>query len=221
MKERPVLMSAPMVQAILNGAKTQTRRIMKPQPRMFAGAPRWRWKGFAWQSGDCPIYFGPYAVGDRLWVRESLKRENDFADFGSGPVNEPYYVYASDGCAVDDHTPADEPHQKSVPSIHMPRWASRITLEITKLRIQRVQDISEEDAEAEGAMFWWNLLSRSEQERIYSGGRGPRGAFRDLWDSINAKCERGRKLHDKEHWKPPYAWDMNPWVWAISFVRAK
>jgi hypothetical protein len=196
-RERPILFSSEMVRAILDGRKTMTRRVIKMVPGILEA----NYKGDilplpslveaykkAWLTA-CP-YGQP---GDRLWVRETWQH-NPFGGIvyraGSGIVN-------CDGRGWK-------------PSIFMPRWASRITLEITAVRIERVQDITEEDAKKEGS-------------RGYVGGEGPvpesvlavepgywhtrffRDGFQFVWDSLNAK--RG------------YGWDLNPFVWVLSFRK--
>lgn len=202
MKERPILFSAPMVRAILEGRKTQTRRVVKLQPK-------WRQDILSRGLGDpCPgvlayqegpgiwhCYgsmnfceeFCPYGKpGDRLWVRESFcpYTTTVYSDQGKS-VSEPKAIYAADGGFLLNG-------YKWKPSIHMPRWASRITLEITEVRVQRLQEISEGDAVAEGVDWSENPL-----------GVTPVDYFRDLWESINGAG----------------AWSQNPWVWAVSFRR--
>ena len=179
--ERPILFSGEMVKAILAGRKTQTRRVVKPQPD---GGP---WPNAAshieWcdlvadtdyyvASGHCP--YGK--VGDRLWVRESWLRIGASADVW----------YKADDVFLEGSTPWR-------PSIHMPRWASRITLEIIGIRVEELRAISEEDAKREGVVAWHDT----------SNGTVYKPEFRALWDSINDK--RG------------YGWGMNPWVWVIEF----
>ena len=166
MRERPILFSAPMVRAILAGTKTQTRRVCKGQRELS--------NVHDFQIDRCP--YGQ--LGDRLWVRETWLRHS---------VNVPNdYLYRADH--PDDGTigPA---HGGWKPSIHMPRWASRITLEITDVRVERLQDISARDAWAEGI--------------TPSPDVDPYHEYRDLWESING----------------PGSWDANPWVWAVSFKR--
>lgn len=210
-RERPVLFSAPMVRAILEGRKTQTRRVVKPQPPFWMqahlnsgfrqirnlydnvwGAGCAEGSAFACRSEDtirCP--YG--TVGDRLWVRETWARTTDYDG-----------QFLLDGVkALYRATPVVEPSRWR-PSIHMPRWASRITLEVEAVRVERVQYISEADAMAEGV------------ERIEFGPHEIAGlpvhpmtssyaeAFGKLWDSINGKS---------------HPWDANPWVWAITFRR--
>lgn len=224
MKERPVIFNSEMVRAILDGRKTQTRRVMKPQPEpCYRGGHWWPsntfktmlhieeqmqngaggWVGLA---GDaCP--FG--AVGDRLWVRET------FAVLGN-----------EDGCPIDwdgNLIKGDEKHAARIykascwqepgnyglwsipdrdtqyegtwrPSIHMPRWASRITLEITGVRVERLNDISESDARAEGVKAG---VSPGHEHMMHQV------AFSELWQSI----------YGAENWR------ANPWVWVIEFKR--
>lgn len=191
MKERPIIFSAQMVRAILEGRKTQTRRVIKPQPTVSEQRLRelsaWA-EGFtlsqqvnaAFQSG-CIDASCPYGrPGDTLWVRETWWGERQDFDAGLRPA------YA----ATD---PKTEAGWRS--PIHMPRWASRITLEITGVRVERLQDISEADAEAEGvAEIGERLL----------GVTPCRARFFKLWESING----------------PGSWDANPWVWVVEFKRA-
>jgi len=165
MKERPILFSGPMVRAILEGRKTQTRRIVKPQPLRDRGV-------MAFNDGEHPQMRCPYGKpGDRLWVRETWC-----------PDVEPYtFRYKADG---------DEPLERWRPSIHIPRWASRITLEVVSVRVERLQNISEDDALAEGI----TLVER---------GTSPVDQFNKLWESING----------------PGSWEANPWVWVVEFKR--
>lgn len=199
MKERPILFSAPMVRAILDGRKTQTRRVMKVQP----GDVLWRSNGRDWlwlDNDDGPLTepapcircpFG--AVGDRLWVRETWRseRRNDGARM----------VRFNADNSVEERPSAHEAPYDTVwrrgltdrwrPSIHMPRWASRITLEVTGVRVERLQDISEDDAKAEGVSGPFDALFT------------PKVRFEALWESINGLD----------------AWDANPWVWVVEFRR--
>lgn len=187
MKERPILFSAPMVRALLAGTKTQTRRIIKPQHLAFfnqdAAAMLSDWN-------ERPLPYGQ--TGDRLWVRETFGHFERNQHFKPG-CN---VYYRADGNCLEL-----EPWR---PSIHMPRWASRITLEITSVRVERLQDISEADALAEGIPSIdtpgaWTLPipANPNLPAIYLG------AFCKLWESING----------------PGSWDANPWVWAIEFRR--
>lgn len=214
MKERPILFSAPMVRAILAGTKTQTRRVMKPQPEpvppdVVATMPSRAGKhwvaarsvqamidvedflqGFDTSVPGC---FCPYGKpGDRLWVREA---------FAPCPVGRSRaVVYRADGDATASGG------IRWTPSIHMPRWASRITLEVTDVRVQRLQDISGSDARAEGVErihCYGPDCPDGEDGCNARGCYGARERFHELWDSINGAG----------------AWGANPWVWALSFRR--
>lgn len=197
MKERPILFSAPMVRAILAGTKTQTRRVVKPQPIMRDGEPVWpndvarpRGRGFE----DCP-YGNP---GDRLWVRETFMHEP--ADYCweasvSIPCRPACTIYRA------DHE-GDSRGAGWIPSIHMPRSLSRITLEIKDVRVERLNDISDDDCVAEGCDDTRDL--KIAPGRIFFAD-GPKGAYRALWESING----------------PGSWDANPWVWVIQFEVAR
>ena len=198
-KERPILFSGKMVRAILEERKTCTRRVMNPQP-VDAGSGDWWYPGPAlnWQNAKhyaneahmqrgLPTDFHPYGQpGDRLWVRETFAVQPDL--WAASHVPQPIHFLA-------DCKPEQIEDYILKPSIHMPRWASRITLEITGVRVERVQDISEEDATAEGMEF----IS------INTATWSNRQSFKVLWDSINAK--RG------------FTWESNPWVWIIEFKR--
>lgn len=221
MKERPVPMIGEMVRATLDGRKTQTRRVVKPQPVSVWGQgvgvagrsdPR---TGRSPQVGRYFVHCSttvdhsafvpcPYGVpGDRLWVREKWR---PILNMGPGPIGR--VSYKSDngsksiwGDGVD--FPAEWAKRKGWrPSIHMPRWASRITLEVADVRVERVQEISEEDARAEGV----RPTTVKELTALGAGTRPSwRKSFEGLWDSINAA--RG------------FGWDANPWVWVVDFKR--
>jgi hypothetical protein len=188
LRERPILFSGPMVRAILEGKKTQTRRVMRPQPDIR----NWRWTGERWEKylgyplgHDVPL--GPYgAVGDRLWVRETWMAEH----FPSAP-GEVYYHYRADNTGAGSGWTAAKMWK---PSIHMPRKASRLTLEVTDVRVEQLQSISEMDARAEG------------MELPADSPRNFRRVFAALWDEINGK-------------RPGCTWADNPWVWAVTFER--
>lgn len=219
MSEKPILFSGPMVQAILAGRKTQTRRVIKPL--IPAGYRLW-WRPidnhFVWtdhqqgEKGNLINLTSPYQPGDLLWVRESWCPANS--------ENGPVVCYRADlhrRYLVDESYPVDYdrfPAGRGAwicwasdlesgtegawrPSIFMPRWASRITLRVTNVRAQHLQDISEEDAKAEGISAWHDTTTGT----VY------RPEFQLLWDSINAK--RG------------YSWASNPWVWAVTFEQVK
>jgi len=195
MKERPILFNRPMVRAILEGRKTQTRRVASKQVLSECHPNSMSFE--TW----CP-YGKP---GDRLWVREAWNwgfiDEDGIARYAGNRRGIPsqksektFVVYAADG---------EENFYK--PSIHMPRWASRITLEVTGVRVERVQEITEDDARAEGVEPKPDAHIAS---RFARGEVGPTQLeFYHLWDSINAK--RG------------YSWESNPWVWVVSFRRVE
>jgi len=220
-RERPILFSGPMVRALLDGRKTQTRRIINDD---------W-WRCLDPEDAEdrnqalaqCP-YGQP---GDRLWVRETWWNAEGYP--GSYPSGEPMppsrsrlVHYAANGDPPD--TPnryypnglrgrgfaAPEPwaRWKQWPSIHMPRWASRLTLEVTGVRVERLQDISESDARAEG------VARNTAQEGTWldypagtsaAGWKDPQRSFQSLWETING----------------PDSWAANPWVWVVEFRRVE
>lgn len=237
MKERPILFSGPMVRAILAGTKTITRRVVKPQPERD---PKWV-GGYRWSrrpvtlTRPVPEIFclpdmpqaNPYGQpGDRLYVKE----QHEFL-FRHGDVWCLYKADMAERRVVAPYVPAIN---RGRPSIHMPRWASRITLEITEVRVERLQDISEADAIAEGceaAPFpgpWWQgyrdlgdgkLIHQQhvgsappawmiEPKRMPDTAhldRTARDAYRALWEQINGAG----------------SWDANPWVWVIGIRRTQ
>ena len=211
MKDHPILFSGAMVRALLAGTKTQTRRVIKPQPehlqvydwkgkRLHDSEYRhWCWKGHVgadnWDDITAQLGpFLPYQTGDQLYVRETWVHTGagvwTVADAMRWPGRS-QIRYRADG-----QGPADQ----WFPSIHMPRWASRITLTVTNVRIERVQDISEEDANAEGA----EPTTCANAEPPQDGFPSHRSGFALLWNSLNAA--RG------------YGWDANPWVVAVTFA---
>lgn len=199
MKERPILFSAPMVRAILSGTKTQTRRAVKD--RHIDAAPPACF--FQWLRERCP-YGQP---GDRLWVRETWQVV-DGSERARRIVTDPSPSRGWIEYAATVH-PGHEPPPRWRPSIHMPRWASRILLEITAVRVERLQDISGEDAVAEGIARDGDGYERFHVDPDAPLGqsftRNPVLAYRGLWESINGVG----------------AWDKNPWVWVIEFKRVE
>jgi len=186
-KERPILFSAQMVRAILQGRKTQTRRIVKGLPyaplafaEFTAADPSGFW-GFGHANNPIHCIHCPYGeTGDRLWVRET------HCKYGGG------FIYRAD---YGNLTPiSDGVGGPWKPSIHMPRVASRIALEITGVRVERLDDISEADAIAEGCQCAGVPASLTN-----------RGAFAKLWESING----------------PESWAANPLVWVVEFRRCE
>lgn len=210
MTDRPILFSAPMVRAILDGRKTQTRRVLKPQPQPGQSVRPYPTAMVDWQiygSDGLPIrsYTSPYRLGDLLWVRETWRCNGWATDLAT------ILYRASEGSGytamTEQYPVAGHPPMRVTgswrPSIHMPRWASRITLRVTDVRVQRLQDITLRDVWAEGVEVRQFALFGSDKE-----GRDKIGRFHfwPVWDSINAK-------------RPGCAWDDNPWVAAITFKR--
>ena len=224
MADRPILFSGPMVRAILAGRKTQTRRIVGLRDFCVSTTP-----GYAWEYRDRRALWNsistarllsmcPYGVpGDRLWVKETCRIWWDGASVGGAVVE-----YRADGAkvsvpgfgrivpgvgAVDGGSLSDfmQDHVRWRPSIFMPRAASRLTLAVEEIRVERLQSITEDDARAEGCVAGllvpvpgplptWDELTAV-------------GEYARLWDSINA--ERG------------YPWASNPWVWVVRFSVVK
>ncbi len=227
-KERPILFSAPMVSAILEGRKTQTRRVVK-QPKRKDGAKLdlalLRSTGV---GAACP--YGQ--VGDRLWVREtffelvtqysvgdsgdhfalSSHRRAFYAVDGIPPIegSNDWGVTSNDDQADRGFFPCKGSsfwHKR--PSIFMPRWASRLSLEITGVRVERLQALSEADALAEGIVRMGDTLEDPPQPTFGAGGviygGSPLEAFEYLWRSINGDA----------------SWGFHPWVWVVEFRRAQ
>ena len=205
MKEHPILFSAPMIRAVLEGRKGQTRRTRGFD--LFNISPNcqlWQFLGFydgvaAFRNqGERKEVKCPYGVpGDRLYVRESCAISRVGDDEGA-PLREPTVLYKADGYPV-----AGIDGYLKHPSIHMPRWASRILLEVTDVRVQRIQEISVNDCQSEGADF-----SLSGDYDFDLNREVPYHAnFRRLWNAINEKRDLG--------------WSVNPWVWPISFKVVK
>jgi len=198
--EHGILFSAPMVQAILDGSKTMTRRIVKPQPPSdwsdSPGAVRVEQIGGEWEylynhvSTDeilhiayWPIGFGPYgAPGGLLNVREAWATYRAFDSLKPSELKPSCSIHY----LADTDKPA-WPIGKTRASIHMPRWASRLTLRLTGVRVERLQAITEADAQAEGV------------ESV--------DKYRELWNALNAR-------HG-------YPWESNPWVWCLTFKRVE
>jgi hypothetical protein len=214
MKERPILFNDPMVRAILQGRKTQTRRILRPQPRLnwvYKLTPEFKAVQVSTQYDTMGVHDGvfikcPYGrPGDRLWVREAFC-ETDWKPGTSGFPADPAtgFIIAYRADYPDWPTrPFPAPWDANwKPSIFMPRWASRLTLEITGVRVERVQEISEEDAKAEGCSKERIGAEAGALEGMHFTARKQ---FAEFWDSINAR--RG------------FGWAINPWVWVIKFKR--
>lgn len=238
MADRPIIFSAPMVRALLDGRKTQTRRVLTPRPGAQA---QWLSAELLHSSPSCylatvdgqlgaqmqhplagsmrngiaidamsPLTWIrlPYAPGDRLWVREAHYMTDD--------GESSFAVFAENEASVAEHlrdmqtVMACHPgidwskHLRLHPSIHMPRWASRITLTVTDVRVQRLQEISEADAVAEGVEGddYGAWLCYASEPKSQTHWADPRESYRTLWDSIHG----------------PSAWDANPWVAAYTFT---
>jgi len=200
MAERPILFSTPMVQAILTGKKTQTRRVINPQPRCELRQHYGTWNeyqegidqatGSNWGYG----YKCPYGKqGDILWVRETWNRSDCNCEFS---CTHPPYIYKADGWSDDGGWK---------PSIHMPREACRLFLKIKDIRVERLQDISEEDALKEGFKPGYESIGNGKFEDVLEREWTAVDEFRELWQELNLK--RG------------YGWNINPWVWIVEFER--
>jgi hypothetical protein len=271
MSEKPILFTGEMVRAILEGRKTETRRVVKPQPREDEHGVHFPWATFYntghvhtwdrngaggenWQALEHPSEnkyaealkrtqyknASPYGQpGDRLWVRETWATHQILDALPPRESRRSTFWY---------HTCPDRrtarPYSRTCrgkwrPSIHMPRWASRINLEVTEVRVERVQDITEDSAAAEGVertggdRYWLGYTRHGVKGTRKVWGSAKR-AFEDLWDSINAKSwpkwarrredkdkptDRYAKSHPKED--GPLSWAANPWVWVVKFQLVK
>lgn len=211
MTDRPIIFSGPMVRALLDGRKTQTRRLLsiKGHKGFFQFQPSdtngydWTFRraDHVWEDYSHEMLLSklPIATGDRLYVREAVTRQE--TDQGVG-----FQTYAADGAEVWPLTKWYH-QRKSIPSIHMPRWASRLTLTVTDVRVQRLQDISEADAVAEGIEATTPTRIVQPYYKDYEGtlARGfvsARRSFQSLWNSLHG----------------PDAWAENPWVAAYTFT---
>lgn len=227
MKERQIPFSGAMVRALLDGRKTQTRRIFSPERMTWTD--NGRYQTHALRSGELVftgsgpfvpsdwLSYSPYGQpGDRLWVREAwrVSKKHDAVaprDLWACMMTVMYEAGAysnnddEGGRTVDGELMAPDWRGKYRPSMFMPRWASRITLEVTGVRVERLQDISDADAIAEGAYLFpaeggGYKFDCGEQEYDTAVE-----AYRHLWDSLNAA--RG------------FGWDANPWVWVVDFQK--
>lgn len=217
-KERPILFRGPMVKAILDGRKTQTRRIMKPQPELLKDGKVWKWnsKGYDFVSVVIPpstnlllraqgrpggpvTCLCPYgAPGDRLWVRETWAPIPEMKP--SGYFTDPKWKDRTAWYAADNDKPMWGGNWK--PSIHMPRKFSRITLEIVSVRVERLQAISDRDIQAEGFTDSDATPACVATAECY-GMSVLRHRFSCLWERINGAG----------------SWDANSWVWCVEFKR--
>ncbi len=219
MKERGILFSAPMVRAILAGTKTQTRRVVKHRAFGASDTPGYDWTFRNPRTGGCwndvsharMLELCPYGViGDRLWVRETWQAwervSHEYDEWE--PLDRERRAGATWAEWLDEHRPPDSIEYRATsesqgpwtPAIHMPRWASRILLEVTGVRVERLQAITEADAKAEGVRpFPLDLEGDCWTDGTY------RTAYNYLWNEING-------------WNPN-SWVANPWVWVVEFKR--
>jgi hypothetical protein len=218
--EKPILFSTDMVKAILAGNKIQTRRVVKPQFKVAHEVFTYQGNTYVQTellerdknplNGCIKCPYGQ--AGDKLWVREAWQAAKEHGEYDKSSV-----MYKADITQRDlDYEGCDWDWR---PSIFMPRKFSRITLEITEARVQRVQEISEADAIAEG-------IPAFAPNGIIQESTIPRKQYSVLWDKINGKVHnRQFTLDDKSnrHWVKDqvgeYSWSSNPWVWCISFKR--
>lgn len=199
MKERPILFSGEMIRAILDGRKTQTRRVCKAQPEnrvhpIYVTKYAWGDKALHpyMTDGVQIIEYCPYGkVGDQLWVRETFRQAYPKTEYSDGII---YRADKAKSLGMAEYC------GKWRPSIFMPRSASRIQLEITNVRVERLQDIEPTDACSEGILPLGAGSSFALHHLEYKSIEC--GKFADLWDSINAA---------------KHPWESNPWVWVVEF----
>lgn len=207
--DRPILFSGPMVRALLSGTKTQTRRVVKPAKCKVMGVPMACCE-FAGEVNQGDYTNSPYGQpSDRLWVREAFRFPESIDHLSPAEIGEKALAagYPKPWCPIQfeadglRRTPQEwrdfvTPPQANEAGrlragMHMPRWASRITLEVTGVRVERLQDISADDCWAEGIP--------------YSPDVDPVHEYRNLWEQING----------------PDSWAANPWVWVVEFKRTE
>ena len=224
-RELPILFSSPMVRAILDGRKSVTRRVIKPQP-VLDNDGMWHWKDCQWMDGGLGFPasgiadHARYQPGDILWVRETWCKLWELDIRGQITEGTEAFYYAADGYNPtpfntfpdEDGFAGGRDCPRWSPSIHMPREAARLFLRVTDVRAERVQDVSVQDAKDEGIRVWASGCIDGMHYGCYNGDKcvnnvctRPIDYFRELWDSINAK--RG------------FGWDTNPWSWVYEFER--
>lgn len=226
-KFKPILFSTAMVQAILEGRKTQTRRVIKPQPDAWVSTIPYKLTDkkphknkSIWVEDDGSKYEpveSRYKKGDILWVRETwFPTRYDYIDMLKRGITH-FIKYKADG----NYDPKIDCVGRSwKPSIHMPKLVCRIFLEVTDVRVERLQDISEKDAKAEGIQFYFEEMFQENRYRDYDKKlqagygdhavdyptwRDPISSFKSLWQSINGE----------------ESWDANPWVWVYEFKQVE
>jgi hypothetical protein len=240
MADRPIIFSAPMVRALLSGRKTQTRRI----PRLLKGC--WIEDGQIWaMTPDGPDTLPlPYAPGDRLYVREAWRAERALdgqnateiaeacLDAGYSRIWAPIF-YEADARMVNFENGMVAGRYRH--ARFMPRWASRLTLTVTEVRVQRLQDISEADARAEGIIWSEPTAEDREWAKAYAEENGGSDEIKGVWLAPGTRQGYGatKEQRDQMQWGPtaafafsclwnslhgPDAWDANPWVVALTFT---
>lgn len=228
MSEYPILFSGEMVRAILAGTKNQTRRVIEHQPEFGAyvsleGFDRICLVHEDWAGNGVGVQAFPYArkIGDRLWVREKcaigFNDDSDLVVDYHADGKRRWFDETEENRKYADRYINDDWRR---PSIHMPRWASRITLEVMNVRAERLQGISEEDARAEGVTP--SIVGSDLDGLAYRAG------FATLWDSINGKRPKlpknvnSKRYERVKRWldiHPAKDWSSNPWAWVIDFRR--
>ena len=193
--DKGIIFSGPMVRAIIEGRKNQTRRVIKPQPHYVGD-------GVPYGDAELRLPPCPYHIVSRLYVKETWSQDHAkfYPNFS--------IVYRADGYPSDTDIKQwktdEDKHTRAFrwrSSMFMPRWASRITLEVADVRVQRVQDISEEDARAEGAAGYLHQYQYRPGEPNGGGPWPVREEYASVFESING----------------PGSWGQNPWVWAYTF----
>lgn len=225
MTDRPIIFSAPMVRALIDGRKTQTRRVVIKdiapddiEPPYFVP----EWSLWVWWDGERAHKAAPFQVGDRLWVREHWKAPEAYDDLAPSEMGgEESVRYIADGTIANawpgDRTTLFGRHRQAM---HMPRWASRLTLIVEDVRVERLADISDNDAIAEGLTYHPQIKCADGVSRSMWFGTPHCGhealpgaasqAYFDLWDSLHNP--RGLCADDE-----PAGVAANPWVVALTF----
>lgn len=214
---KPILFNTNMVRAILDGRKTETRRVINPQPSgkapmyCYAGSSR-KYVG-RWNDMSGQWWTPPFHTGDVLYVRETFRERYASSYSYDEPLDDwTEYEYMAGGDTIargvthDTYITTRSDWSKWKPSVHMPKEAARIFLRVTDVRVERLHEITDAGAKAEGANYadgknvgWEEKIQRSAIER-----------FAEIWDSTV-----------KKPYHPRYGWDANPWVWVISFARTE
>jgi len=211
--EKPIIFSTPMVQAILAGRKTMTRRVIKSQPpkicalagRVTDSTNRKIIGHIGWEtSAENVNHYAkiPYEVGDTLWVREAWCKYTPEHVIGAEKYAHKANVRDEGERCRQDYI-KDGYHYQWKPSIHMPREAARLFLKVKNIRFERLQDITEEDARREGCIDFHDKIGDGKFDDVAEFDLTARDAFIELWDGLNSK--RG------------YGWELNPWVWVVEF----